>query len=62
MRSHCPHCDFVTEAENTDDLYRNERAHMEAAHQDVIEQRLVEAGFEWDESTRKWVDTKESHD
>lgn len=44
LTSHCPYCDWQTSAGSPDELTRNEIAHMEANHPDVIEQRLRDAG------------------
>jgi hypothetical protein len=48
----CPGCDLRLPADDND----AQIAHMEANHPEVIEQRLVAAGFMRDPHTGRWVD------
>jgi 2-iminoacetate synthase ThiH len=52
----CPYCPFET------DDPREERAHMEAEHPKVIEQRMIAAGFQRDPQTGEWIDTLAGED
>lgn len=57
MKSHCPYCGHTTEADGEPNLTQAEIAHMNAAHPDVVEQRLINAGLKPGE--RKDIPTME---
>jgi hypothetical protein len=53
----CPYCAFVVPDDVDDrDVGQAELEHMNEAHADVIEERLLSAGFRRDQDG-EWVDT-----
>lgn len=52
-RVKCPGCN----ARRDEDDILGQREHMMAEHPEIVERRLVDAGFERDERTGVWVDT-----
>jgi hypothetical protein len=52
----CPFCGFRVKT------LREETDHMKEAHNDIVEQRLIRAGFVRDPVTKEWVDTLASGD
>lgn len=56
MNEKCPYCDFILPSDlDPRDRGQTEVSHMSENHQDVIDQRLMAAGFVWQNG--KWVDT-----
>lgn len=54
----CPYCPYEFDGEKLSayEIGLKEKTHMESAHADVIEERMLKAGFRRGHD-REWVDT-----